>query len=634
VWARVIALPARPEESGSRLFFTQVVDLTDQRRAQLERDRARRRDAAAAALSREAVAERSPRKVMVLAAEVLAAELDASHVAAVEVEPDGRHVRCVAGVGWPEDQFGSAVFPVEGSHAGLALEADGPVLLSDIDEHVVPSSSAVLEAGLRSGVACAIPHPDRPYGVVGVHAARPRAFDEHDAAFVRQVAEILSSAVQRAEAEERARHTTLHDALTGLPGRRLLEQRLHDALERAEARGRRAGVVLANVDALHLINEGHGHDAGDDVLRELAARLVDVAGSPDRVARVAGDELAVVCEGEDDEAIFAFAERVLAAVRKPIDAAAGELLVTASAGVAIAGERRQRAETLLREADVAMDRAKQLGRDRVEVYDEFAHGRALERLRLQTALRAALLNGELHLVYQPIVDLADGGVRAVEALLRWEHLVRGPIPPGEFIPVAESSGLIGPIGEFVVREACRQAAVWEAAGRPLQVTINVSVHQLRRRGFAAVVRDALQVAGVGPERLAIEITESALMEAQDAVLAGELQGLHDLGVAVHLDDFGTGYSSLSSLRDLRLHAVKIDRSFVAGLEDDDDAAAILRAMTTMARELGLRVIAEGVETEGERELVAELGCDAAQGYLFSPPVPAPQLDAGHEQPRL
>jgi diguanylate cyclase (GGDEF)-like protein len=536
-------------------------------------------------------------------------------------------MRFIAGVGWPDETFGNMLLPLEGTHAGRALAADGPVVLAKIGPAVVPQSAPLMAAGLRSGIACVIPCPGRPYGVIGVHSERLDAFDDADAAFVQQICEVLSSAVQRAEAEDASRHRALHDSLTGLPGRQLLEQRLQDALGRARDAGRRAGVVLANVDGLHLVNDGYGHDVGDEVLRVLATRLVGVAEDEHRVARVAGDELALLCEGDDDETIFRVAERVLAAAREPIDVRDQQITVTASAGVAIAGERAQRAETLLREADAALDRAKNLGRDRFEVYDEYAHGRALERLRLQNDLREALDHGELRLVFQPIVDLHSGDVQAVEALVRWTHLVRGPISPAQFIPVAEASGLIVQLGEVVLHEACAQAARWQAAGRPLLVSINVSVHQLRRRGFAASVRAALQRAGIGPERLAIEITESALMEARDAVLTRELQALRELGVAVYLDDFGTGYSSLSCLRDLRLEAIKIDRSFVAGLEHDRHAPPILRAMTAMARELGLRVIAEGVETEGERDLVAELGCDAMQGYLFAPPLPAAELDA-------
>jgi EAL domain-containing protein (putative c-di-GMP-specific phosphodiesterase class I) len=290
--------------------------------------------------------------------------------------------------------------------------------------------------------------------------------------------------------------------------------------------------------------------------------------------------------------------------------------------VAIAGGEERQPEVLLREADVALSRAKQQGRARFEVYDELTHRRALERLRLQVDLRVALEQDELHLVYQPLVSLHDGHVCGVEALLRWQHLTRGAIPPSDFIPEAEASGLIVPIGLHVLRTACREAAAWAAAGTPVPVSVNVAVQQLARRGFAGDVQDALIGTGLAPSLLALEITETTLMEANDKVLLEELRAVREMGVAVHLDDFGTGYSSLGSLRDVPLDVVKVDRSFVSSLGIDPHSEPILQAITTMAHELGLRVVAEGIENSSQRDLVAQLGCDEAQGYLFAPPAPA------------
>ena len=622
VHVHVTSTTVSPDGSDTPLVFAQAVDVTAQHEAEAARDRALRRARALGALSRQAVSRPQPRDVMVDAAHLLAGELQASHVMVAELQPDGESLRFVAGTGWPEELSRSEI-PATDTHAGMALEADGPVTLDDIRPELVPGSTPLHRQGLRSGVVAVIRQPGRPWGVIGVHSTRAAAFDAEATAYVDQVAEVIASAVQRAEAEEQAREQTQYDRLTGLPGRELLLRRLDDAVAEARAHDRRLGVLLIDLDDLRLVNEGYGHEAGDEVLRVVAARLRDLAA--DGVAgagHIAGDELVLFWETATDEQVFAAAEDVLAAVRKPIEVADERLVMTASIGVAVAGAEERQPEVLLREADVALARAKQQGRARFEVYDELTHRRALERLRLQVDLRVALEQDELHLVYQPLVSLHDGRVCGVEALLRWQHLTRGLISPADFIPVAEASGLIVPIGLHVLRTACREAAAWAEAGTPVPVSVNVAVQQLARRGFAGDVQDALCGTGLAPSLLALEITETTLMEANDRVLLDELRAVRALGVAVHLDDFGTGYSSLGSLRDVPLDVVKVDRSFVSSLGSDPHSEPILQAITTMAHELGLRVVAEGVETVAQRDLVAELGCDEAQGYLFAAPSPA------------
>ena len=411
------------------LVFAQAVDVTAQHEAEAARERALRRARGLSALSRQAVSRTRPHDVMADAARLLADELRASHVMVVELQPDGEWLRFVAGTGWPAELSRSEI-PTTGTHAGLALEADGPVTLDDVRPELVPGSTPLHREGVRSGVVALIRRPGRPWGVLGVHSTRPAAFDAEATAYVDQVAEVISSAVQRAEAEEQAREQTLYDRLTGLPGRELLLRRLDDAQAEARAHDRRLGLLLIDLDDLRLVNEGYGHEAGDEVLRVVARRVHDLAA--DGVAgagHLAGDELVLFWETATDEQVFAAAEDVLAAVREPIVIADERLVMTASIGVAIAGAEERSPEVLLREADVALARAKQQGRARFEVYDDLAHRRALERLRLQVDLRVALEQDELHLVYQPLVSLRDGRVCGVEALLRWQHLTRGSIPP-------------------------------------------------------------------------------------------------------------------------------------------------------------------------------------------------------------
>ena len=540
VHVHVTSTAVRPDGSDLPLVFAQAVDVTAQHEAEAARERALRRARGLSALSRQAVSRTRPHDVMADAARLLADELRASHVMVVELQPDGEWLRFVAGTGWPAELSRSEI-PTTGTHAGLALEADGPVTLDDVRPELVPGSTPLHREGVRSGVVALIRRPGRPWGVLGVHSTRPAAFDAEATAYVDQVAEVISSAVQRAEAEEQAREQTLYDRLTGLPGRELLLRRLDDAQAEARAHDRRLGLLLIDLDDLRLVNEGYGHEAGDEVLRVVARRVHDLAA--DGVAgagHLAGDELVLFWETATDEQVFAAAEDVLAAVREPIVIADERLVMTASIGVAIAGAEERSPEVLLREADVALARAKQQGRARFEVYDDLAHRRALERLRLQVDLRVALEQDELHLVYQPLVSLRDGRVCGVEALLRWQHLTRGSIPPADFIPVAEASGLIVPIGLHVLRTACREAAAWAAAGTPVPVSVNVAAQQLARRGFAGDVQDALYGTGLAPSLLALEITETTLMEANDKVLLEELRAVRDLGVSVHLDDFGTG----------------------------------------------------------------------------------------------
>ena len=438
-----------------------------------------------------------------------------------------------------------------------------------------------------------------------------------------------------------------HDPLTGLPNRDLLDDRVQQALARCARDGRGAALFLIETDGLRLINETLGHDAGDELLKEIAQRLQASARQGDLIARTGGDEFTYLAvDLKDRRGATVVAEKLLKLLTQPFAAGGRELFLTASLGGAVFPEDGPDLSALRRRADAALTWAKERGRNRYEFFaPEMADAGALERLEMEGHLRQAVGREELQLHYQPQVD-GDGRVVAVEALVRWTHPKLGPIPPGKFIPIAEEGGLIVPIGRWVLREACRQTAAWrrDAALPPVRVAVNVSALQFAEPDFIATVESALRDAALAPEWLELEITESALMDKPEAV-AEKLTRLRQMGVAVAIDDFGTGYSSLAYLHRLPIDTLKIDRSFVQAVDGDDPGTkpagppasagsapggggkVVILAIISLARSLGMKVLAEGVETQRQREFLVQHGCELMQGYLFSRPRPPSDLEA-------
>jgi diguanylate cyclase (GGDEF)-like protein len=395
------------------------------------------------------------------------------------------------------------------------------------------------------------------------------------------------------------------------------------ALARLRRRQTSIAVLFIDLDNFKVVNDSLGHNAGDKLLVELGCRLRDAIRPSDTIARFGGDEFVVLCEDikEARDAVVV-GQRIVEAATEPFALEGREMFVSASVGVALAIDGDATPETLLRDADAAMYRAKERGPGRVEVFDEALRTRIMERLDLENGLRRALQRDELRVYYQPEVSAAQGRMVAVEALVRWEHPERGLLSPSEFIPMAEETGLIIEIGEWVLNEACRQIATWRDAGADIDVAVNVSARQLVQPDIVDVVRGALQTSGLPAEALCLEITESAVMRDPEAALA-TLTLVKELGVKVALDDFGVGFSSLAQLKEmLPLHALKVDRSFISGIADDDRNSAIVAAVVMMATTLGLTAIAEGVETEAQAMQARALGCDVSQGYFFTAPGPA------------
>jgi diguanylate cyclase (GGDEF)-like protein len=420
--------------------------------------------------------------------------------------------------------------------------------------------------------------------------------------------------------EERYRGLAMHDALTDLPNRRHFLERVDAVLN--SRRPAHVAVLLLDLDDFKVVNDSLGHETGDELLRSLAARLARTVRGGDLVARLGGDEFVVLCEGVDGvESAEVLAGRLAAAWEQPFQLGGGAHYAKASVGIALAEPGRDStAEELMREADAAMYRAKER-RSGWAIFHEEMQTQALNHLRVESELRRALERDELRLAYQPIVSTDSGEPVGVEALLRWAHPERGMLGPFEFLDVAERSGLIVPIGRWVVGEACRQVAAWNAAraGEPLHLTVNVSAAQIASGSLEADVAGALLASGLHPELLGLEITEHALIENPDEA-QHLLLALRARGVRLLLDDFGTGYSSLGYLRRFRIDAVKIDRTFVSGMHENVDQHAIVEAIVRMANSLGLGVVAEGVELDEQLAALRALGGDRAQGFLFSRPL--------------
>jgi diguanylate cyclase (GGDEF)-like protein/PAS domain S-box-containing protein len=418
-----------------------------------------------------------------------------------------------------------------------------------------------------------------------------------------------------------------HDELTGLPNRVLFVDRLVLALARLPRHGGVVAVVFVDVDHFKVVNDSLGHHQGDRLLAMVAERLTAAVRPGDTVARFGGDEFAVLCEDLMGEAeAVAMGERIQQLATDPFELDGRDHWVTVSAGIAIAASADPSPAELLRDADSAMYQAKDSGRSCSVVFTQSMRTRARRRLDIETSLRRAITDGELRLHYQPIVNLSTGRTEGVEALVRWQHPTEGLVPPGEFIAVAEETGMIVPLGEWVLGEACRQARAW--AEHPelahLTVSVNLSARQIAQADAVAVVANVLAATGLAPSRLVLEITESVLMgDAAYAVTV--LEALKGLGVQLSVDDFGTGYSSLSYLKRFPVDILKIDKSFVDGLGSDNDDSAIVTATINLAHSLGLTTVAEGTETAEQVQALTELGCDKAQGYLFGRPQPAAAL---------
>ena len=471
-------------------------------------------------------------------------------------------------------------------------------------------------------------HHGAALGTFALYAKYIREPTDAEARLVDVATRIAGIAIERKLAEDRIHFLANHDALTGLPNRALLNDRLSQALLYAQRYGRWVTVLFVDLDNFKLINDSLGHSAGDELLKTVAERMVGCVRATDTVVRIGGDEFVIVLfdQPKNADVISETVQKIRSAIAEPVQLEGHELRVTCSLGVATYPDDGVDTDILLANADAAMYRAKEEGRDNFQFYTAELNTKVHEKFLLQEELRNALARSEFVLHYQPQVDLRTGRVFAVEALVRWNHPKRGVIPPLKFIPMAEENGLIVPIGDWVLREACRQNKAWQDAGLPpMAVSVNVSARQFKEKNLINRIVRALKDSGLEARYLELELTESLIMQDVDIALA-TMKGLQGLGVQLSIDDFGTGYSSLSALKTFPVTRLKIDKSFIDGLLADQDDKAVAGAVISLGQTLHMRVIAEGVESEAQATFLRDINCDEMQGYLFSKPLPAPAIE--------
>jgi diguanylate cyclase (GGDEF)-like protein len=440
---------------------------------------------------------------------------------------------------------------------------------------------------------------------------------------IRNITDDLSAETQLREHRERLYHLVYHDTLTNLPNRVLMQDRLSRMMMKAKRNNSFVAILFLDLDRFKKINETLGHNIGDKLLLDVARRLENCVRKSDSVARLGGDEFGILLDDlRDVKFVAVVAQKILLALSKPILIEDYELYATSSIGISLYPNDSENEDVLLRCADTALYRAKDAGKNTYQYYTADMNTRAFEFLLLESGLRKALDNDELVVFYQPIINLEDKKLISMEALLRWQHPEKGMISPGDFIPLAEETGLIESIGEWVLRTACAQNKKWQDAGYPpVRVSVNMSARQFNKKNVVEAISEILEETGLNPEHLSIEITESIIMHDVESTIT-KLNQLHKMGINLSIDDFGTGYSSLSYLKLFPINILKIDRSFVFNITSDSTDAAIATSVILLAHSMNLKVAAEGVETEEQLEMLRRKGCDYIQGFLFSKPVSA------------
>jgi diguanylate cyclase (GGDEF)-like protein/PAS domain S-box-containing protein len=568
-------------------------------------------------------------------ARLVESEAEGGRCAILLLDPDGEVLTVAAAPSLVDtglhEADGMVVGPRAGS-SGTAVHRRAAVLVPDVATEPLwaDTRQVALARGLRAAWAMPIITADsrQVLGTVSIYFDRTRTPEQSDHRLLVAAAHLSDIAIQRNQAQARLAHQAAHDALTGLPNRVFFLDRASHALDRTKRSHTWVAVLFCDLDRFKFINDSLGHDAGDRLLGELARRLQEVVRPGDTVARFGGDEFTILCEGIEDEShALAIAERVGRVAATPFVLGDAEVFVTMSIGIALGTGPRARPAALIENADAAMYRAKARGGNRHEVFDHDMRARAKRRLALQSALHRAVERGEFQVVYQPLVRLTTRQPVGAEALVRWRHPERGLVGPQEFIGLAEETGLIVPIGTYVLREACLQAARWRRitpGGEPMAIKVNLSARQFAHPNLVEVVAGILGDTGVDPASVFFEITESVLMEDVESTSAA-LRELKSLGVSLTVDDFGTGYSSLLYLKRFPVDELKVDRTFVAGLLTNAEDAAIVAAVVNLAHTIGVQAVAEGVESGSQATRLIELGCDFGQGYHFGRPMPAESL---------
>lgn len=565
---------------------------------------------------------------------LLESQITGAVCAALLCDDDGRHLKLGAAPSLPErygKQIRGSLIGPDAGPSGRAVHWRQPVYVPDVTQD--PHLGMQMEScGVHGYGACwaqpILSHDGSALGVLTLFVRSPHEPTENEGQAIAMATRIAGIAIERSQAEQRIRHMANHDALTGLPNRTLLSDRLNQVLLHAQRYQRGVTVVFIDLDNFKLINDSLGHRAGDSLLKIVADRMVRCVRRTDTVVRLGGDEFVVVLFDQAPQGvdITVTIEKIRDAIREPVKLNDQNFQVTCSMGLASYPNDGLDADTLLMNADAAMYRAKEMGRNNYQLYTSEINIKVHEKLRLQEQLRHALANEEFRLVYQPQVDLRTEKIFGVEALLRWDHPTEGLVSPTTFIPLAEETGLIVPIGDWVLHTACYQNKAWQDAGMAaMTISVNVSARQFLQKDWVARVAHALAVSGLDAQYLELELTESLIMQDLDGAIAIMTQ-LQAMGVRLSIDDFGTGYSSLSALKHFPIVRLKIDQSFVRELPDGEDNRAIARAVISLGRQLNLKVIAEGVETKNQLNFLRDNDCHEIQGYHYSKPVTPHELE--------
>ncbi len=601
-----------------------AIDITKRKQAELAIQRHAMQQGLIAAFGQQALASIDLDKLWDQAAVITCKGLTIDFCKVLQLAPDKRSLMLKAGLGWQDGWIGRHISATgENTQNQFVLASREPVIVEDFRTETRFKPSEILTAhDIRSGLDVLISGAGAPYGVLGSYSRDELHFTPDSISFLQSLANILATAIDRKSTEERLIYLAQFDPLTGLPNRSLFLDRLGQAMEHAQRNRGRIGVVFADLDRFKIVNDTMGHSIGDKLLIQIAQRLQQCVRTGDTVARLGGDEFAFIlsnlAHAEDATLV---AEKVITALSLLFELEGQEVYISASLGISIYPGDGTDAHALLRNADTAMFQAKEQGPAIYQFYLPQMNERAVARLKMETQLRGALARHEFVLHYQPKVSLRSGKITGFEALLRWQHPARGLVPPLQFISVLEDTGLIVSVGEWVVRTVCEQIATWQGQGLVLHpISVNLSARQFQQQDLDAVIKNTLMITGIDPHLLEFELTESVLMkEAETAVNA--LQNLKAFGVQISMDDFGTGYSSLAYLKRFPLDVLKIDRTFIRDVTTDLDDATITVAMIKLAHGLGLKVVAEGVETRAQLDFLIKHECDEMQGYYFSRPLP-------------
>jgi len=620
----------QPEE-GSLIFTTR--DVRERKRVESQLRRRATQQAVVVRLSAAALAGEQLSDLVRRAAAEVAATLGADHAGVLEYVPDADRFAAIAGTEYePADSLSTSIASAA-SPLGLAVTSGRPVIVRDWATELRFSEAPLLKGGqTASSIAVPVPGDGGVFGVVFAQSSHANGFNYNDGVFLQAIANILAAAIARFDGEERIRHQALHDAVTGLPNRALFEDRLTRALAAATRHSRRLAVLFLDLDHFKRINDSLGHAIGDVVLSGVAARIQGCLREEDTLARLGGDEFAILLpEIDEDEDVVQVVERISESLRVPLTAKDRDIVITASVGIAVggAGAHDENAEALVRNADLAMYAAKRRGPGQWEFFVDHMYDTAVQRLDLTSDLYHALRRGEFEVYFQPIVALDDEAIVGMEALIRWNHPRHGLLPPAAFVPLAEETGLIVPMGRFVLRAACENLRRWQLArpqNRDLYVSVNLAAQEIDAPDLAKDVEFVLHTTGLPPSSLIIEITENVLLDNNERVMT-QLRALKSLGVKIAVDDFGTGYSALHYLQRFPMDIIKIDKTFVDGLGESADQNRLVKGIIELAHGLNLKTVAEGIERREQAAALRMMHSELGQGFHFARPLPSQDMAA-------